>query len=204
VSLPTCKCRRSRPLTGQADDRGVTSITPQLLVPFAADLAEPSERGRVVGIVMSGLLIGILSVKDLLHPPRGPQPNEHGIHGHLFRGRCCGLLGGSVGLGSGWLGRGLPRGTGNDRGGPTHLRRHIGGATESRRSLLRDLGLEQTVRPEGRPRKASRSTTSFSSFSMSLDILAATLFHSSGRCVKDRSIRSSIACWTPNRARRRC
>ena len=27
---------------------GVTSVTPQLLVPFAAHLAEPSERGRVV------------------------------------------------------------------------------------------------------------------------------------------------------------
>ena len=44
---------------------GVTSITPQLLVPFAAHLAEPSERGRVVGIVMSGLLIGILAARTV-------------------------------------------------------------------------------------------------------------------------------------------
>lgn len=39
---------------------GVTTVVPQLLVPFAAQLAEPSQRGRVVGTVMSGLLIGIL------------------------------------------------------------------------------------------------------------------------------------------------
>nr|WP_244237460.1 MFS transporter [Corallococcus llansteffanensis] len=39
---------------------GVTTVIPQLLIPFAAHLAEPSQRGRVVGTVMSGLLIGIL------------------------------------------------------------------------------------------------------------------------------------------------
>ncbi|WP_375756052.1 MFS transporter [Corallococcus exercitus] len=39
---------------------GVTTVVPQLLIPFAAQLAAPSERGRVVGTVMSGLLIGIL------------------------------------------------------------------------------------------------------------------------------------------------
>ena len=39
---------------------GITTITPQLLVPFAASLAAPEERGKVVGTVMSGLLIGIL------------------------------------------------------------------------------------------------------------------------------------------------
>ena len=44
---------------------GVTTITPQLLVPFAAHLAEPAERGRVVGIVMSGLLIGILAARTV-------------------------------------------------------------------------------------------------------------------------------------------
>ncbi len=42
---------------------GVTTITPQLLVPFAAHLAGPQERGRVVGTVMSGLLIGILAAR---------------------------------------------------------------------------------------------------------------------------------------------
>jgi predicted MFS family arabinose efflux permease len=35
-------------------------ITPQLIVPYAAGIAEPKARGRTVGIVMSGLLIGIL------------------------------------------------------------------------------------------------------------------------------------------------
>ena len=39
---------------------GVTTVVPQLLVPFAASLAPEASRGRVVGTVMSGLLIGIL------------------------------------------------------------------------------------------------------------------------------------------------
>jgi predicted MFS family arabinose efflux permease len=39
---------------------GVATIAPQLLVPLAASLSGPAERGRVVGTVMSGLLIGIL------------------------------------------------------------------------------------------------------------------------------------------------
>jgi predicted MFS family arabinose efflux permease len=39
---------------------GITSIVPQLLVPFAAQLAPPRERGKAIGNVMSGLLIGIL------------------------------------------------------------------------------------------------------------------------------------------------
>ena len=39
---------------------GLICITPQLIVPYAAGIAEPKARGRTVGIVMSGLLIGIL------------------------------------------------------------------------------------------------------------------------------------------------
>lgn len=39
---------------------GATTIIPQLLVPFAAHLAPAAQRGRVVGTVMSGVLIGIL------------------------------------------------------------------------------------------------------------------------------------------------
>ncbi|MDT8718608.1 MFS transporter [Clostridium sp. 19966] len=39
---------------------GLTSITPMLIVTLAAHLAKASERGRVIGNVMSGLLIGIL------------------------------------------------------------------------------------------------------------------------------------------------
>ncbi len=39
---------------------GFTSIVPQLILPLAATLAEPSKRGKVIGVIMSGLLIGIL------------------------------------------------------------------------------------------------------------------------------------------------
>lgn len=39
---------------------GFTSVVPQLIVPLAAQLAEPKERGKIIGTVMSGLLIGIL------------------------------------------------------------------------------------------------------------------------------------------------
>jgi predicted MFS family arabinose efflux permease len=39
---------------------GVTSVVAQVLVPFAATLAADDERGKVVGTVMTGLLLGIL------------------------------------------------------------------------------------------------------------------------------------------------
>lgn len=39
---------------------GAASLIPQLLIPMAAHLAKPSERGKKIGVVMSGLLIGIL------------------------------------------------------------------------------------------------------------------------------------------------
>ena len=39
---------------------GFTSIIPQLIIPMAAHLSKPEERGKTVGQVMSGLLIGIL------------------------------------------------------------------------------------------------------------------------------------------------
>ncbi len=39
---------------------GVTSVVPQFIVPLAAQLADPKERGKIIGTVMSGLLIGIL------------------------------------------------------------------------------------------------------------------------------------------------
>ncbi|HTY91546.1 MAG TPA: MFS transporter [Methanocella sp.] len=39
---------------------GFTSVVPQLIVPLAAQMADPAERGKIIGTVMSGLLIGIL------------------------------------------------------------------------------------------------------------------------------------------------
>jgi predicted MFS family arabinose efflux permease len=39
---------------------GAASIIPQLLIPMAAHLAKPNERGKKIGLIMSGLLIGIL------------------------------------------------------------------------------------------------------------------------------------------------
>ncbi|WP_199269741.1 MFS transporter [Mucilaginibacter lacusdianchii] len=39
---------------------GIASVIPQILVPMAAHLAKPEERGKKIGFVMSGLLIGIL------------------------------------------------------------------------------------------------------------------------------------------------
>jgi predicted MFS family arabinose efflux permease len=39
---------------------GISAVATQILVPFASHLASPEERGRVVGIVMGGLLGGIM------------------------------------------------------------------------------------------------------------------------------------------------
>lgn len=44
---------------------GVTSVVAQILVPFASTLASEDERGRVVGQVMSGLLMGILLARTV-------------------------------------------------------------------------------------------------------------------------------------------
>ncbi|MGW8378286.1 MFS transporter [Streptomyces sp. ODS28] len=46
-------------LTGTALT-GLLSVTAQVLVPFAADLAAPERRGQIVGTVMSGLVLGML------------------------------------------------------------------------------------------------------------------------------------------------
>jgi predicted MFS family arabinose efflux permease len=44
---------------------GLGSIIPQLILPMAATLAEPAQRGKVVGTIMSGLLVGILLSRTL-------------------------------------------------------------------------------------------------------------------------------------------
>lgn len=44
---------------------GALSVLAQVLVPFSASLAHDDERGRVVGLVMSGLLIGILLARTV-------------------------------------------------------------------------------------------------------------------------------------------
>lgn len=44
---------------------GVVTVVPQLVVPFAAHLAPEGTRGRVVGVVMSGLLVGIILSRSI-------------------------------------------------------------------------------------------------------------------------------------------
>ncbi len=44
---------------------GALTVTPQLIVPLAAALTPPARRGRVVGTVMSGLLIGVLVARTV-------------------------------------------------------------------------------------------------------------------------------------------
>ncbi|MCQ9288095.1 MFS transporter [Staphylococcus gallinarum] len=39
---------------------GLTTVVGQLLIPLSSELADPNSRGRVVGIVSSGALTGIL------------------------------------------------------------------------------------------------------------------------------------------------
>ncbi|KAJ7101557.1 major facilitator superfamily domain-containing protein [Mycena belliarum] len=44
---------------------GVVSVTPQILIPLAADLAPPERRAAALSVVMSGLLFGILVARVL-------------------------------------------------------------------------------------------------------------------------------------------
>ena len=44
---------------------GLTTVVPQVIVPLAAQMAPKESRGRVIGTVMSGLLIGILLARTV-------------------------------------------------------------------------------------------------------------------------------------------
>ncbi|WP_436536442.1 MFS transporter [Actinoplanes sp. HUAS TT8] len=44
---------------------GVTTVSGQILTPLAGDLAEPAHRGRTVGTVASGILVGILTSRTI-------------------------------------------------------------------------------------------------------------------------------------------
>ncbi|EJU06679.1 MFS general substrate transporter [Dacryopinax primogenitus] len=44
---------------------GIAAVTPQVMLPFAADLAPPHKRASAISIVLSGLLLGILIARVL-------------------------------------------------------------------------------------------------------------------------------------------
>ncbi len=44
---------------------GLCAVSPQLLIPLAVDLSAPSERGRIVGAMMAGLLTGLLLARTV-------------------------------------------------------------------------------------------------------------------------------------------
>jgi HAD superfamily hydrolase (TIGR01509 family) len=44
---------------------GAASVAGQVMIPFAADLADPARRGRVVARLMTGLLIGVLGARTV-------------------------------------------------------------------------------------------------------------------------------------------
>lgn len=44
---------------------GITTVAPQMIVPLVAEIAPPNERGKAIGNVMSGLLIGILLARTV-------------------------------------------------------------------------------------------------------------------------------------------
>ena len=44
---------------------GATSVIAQILIPFAAEIARPDQQGHVIGILLSGVLLGILSARTM-------------------------------------------------------------------------------------------------------------------------------------------
>ncbi|UUN30074.1 MFS transporter [Streptomyces sp. FIT100] len=66
VSLVLMATARSEPaLLLGAGLVGLCSVTTQVMVPYAASLSTPDQRGRVVGTVMAGLLCGILFARTV-------------------------------------------------------------------------------------------------------------------------------------------
>lgn len=53
------------PLVAASFLLGLTSVIAQVLIPFAADLATPSEQGKTIGSILSGVLIGILLARTV-------------------------------------------------------------------------------------------------------------------------------------------
>ncbi len=90
---------------------GLSSVAAQILVPFAATLAAPQERGRVIGTVMSGLLLGILLARTL----SGLLASVGGWHTVYW------VAAGLILLVSALLWRGLPRHPGNPQLSYPHL-----------------------------------------------------------------------------------
>lgn len=90
---------------------GLSSVAAQILVPFAATLAAPHERGRVIGTVMSGLLLGIL----LARTASGLLAGIGGWHTVYW------VAAALILVVSGLLWRGLPRHPGNPQLSYPHL-----------------------------------------------------------------------------------
>ena len=44
---------------------GLTTVIAQIMIPLASDLAEPGQQGRVVGVIMSGVLLGALLARTV-------------------------------------------------------------------------------------------------------------------------------------------
>lgn len=60
---------------------GLFSVVAQILVPLAATLASPEKRGKVVGTIMSGLLLGILLARTVSRAAGKPRRLAHRIMG---------------------------------------------------------------------------------------------------------------------------